>query len=187
LSHRPKARGILDARFRGHDKCDSFIFGRLLTAPPLPRAAGSPDRRRKRWGPVPLGVRAGEEFHRGGIDRYAIQAHSPLGVLPEKTFADRNFTLAEGEMLFLYTDGVTEACNRDGDLFRVQRLVDIAERAAAKSPRELMLAVTDSVESFSAGTVQADDITCLVIRRNPAALPARQQESLPSLELQAEK
>ena len=69
-------------------------------------------------------------------------------------------------MLFLYTDGVTEAANRDGDQFRVRRLLDIAQQFAGCSPQELMLAVIDGVESFSAGTVQADDITCLVIRRN---------------------
>ena len=74
-----------------------------------------------------------------------------------------------GEMLFLYTDGVTEASNRAGELFRIQRLMDIAQRFADRSPHDLMLAVIDSVESFSVGTLQADDITCLVVRRNLAA------------------
>ena len=86
--------------------------------------------------------------------------------MPDQAFVERSFTLAPGEMLFLYTDGVTEASNRDGDQFRVQRLLDIAQQFAGRSPQELMLAVIDGVESFSAGTVQADDITCLVIRRN---------------------
>ena len=44
-------------------------------------------------------------------------------------------------MLFLYTDGVTEASNRDGDQFRVRRLLDIAQQFAGRSPQELMLAV----------------------------------------------
>jgi len=90
----------------------------------------------------------------------------PLGVMPDRTFAEGSFTLGPNEMLFLYTDGVTEAFNRDGEPFGVQRLLDIAKRFAGRSPQELMLAVTGDVESFSAGTVQADDITCLVIRRN---------------------
>ena len=88
--------------------------------------------------------------------------------MPERAFVERSFTLAPGEMLFLYTDGVTEAVNRDGDQFRVRRLLDIARQFAGRSPQELMLAVIGGVESFSAGTVQADDITCLVIRRNAA-------------------
>jgi len=90
----------------------------------------------------------------------------PLGVMPGKSFAESSFTLAEGEMLFLYADGVTEACSCDGELFRVQRFLDIAKGFAGASPQKLMLAGIDGVESFSTGTVQADDVTCLVIRRN---------------------
>ncbi len=100
-----------------------------------------------------------EVLHRTG--------NPPLGVIPARKFIERSFTLAPGEMLFLYTDGVTEACNRAGDLFRLQRLLDIAHDHAGRPPQELMLAVIGGVESFSAGTVQADDMTCLVIRRNP--------------------
>ena len=72
-------------------------------------------------------------------------------------------------MLFLYTDGITEASNRAGEFFRIQRLLDIAQRFADRPPHDLMLAVTDSVDRFSVGTLQADDITCLVVRRNLAA------------------
>jgi serine phosphatase RsbU (regulator of sigma subunit) len=92
----------------------------------------------------------------------------PLGVVPGRTFVEHEVTLAPGELLFLYTDGVTEASNRDGELYRVQRLLEIAKRWSAGSPEQLMLAVIGSVESFSAGTVQTDDITCLSIRRNAA-------------------
>ncbi|HZR61185.1 MAG TPA: SpoIIE family protein phosphatase, partial [Xanthobacteraceae bacterium] len=68
-----------------------------------------------------------------------------------------------------YTDGITEASNRAGEFFRIQRLMDIAQRFADRPPHDLMLAVTDSVDRFSVGTLQADDITCLVVRRNLAA------------------
>jgi serine phosphatase RsbU (regulator of sigma subunit) len=51
-------------------------------------------------------------------------------------------------------------------LYRVQRLLEVAKRSSAGSPEELMLAVIGSVQSFSAGTIQTDDITCLSIRRN---------------------
>jgi sigma-B regulation protein RsbU (phosphoserine phosphatase) len=69
-------------------------------------------------------------------------------------------------MLFLYTDGVTEAVNTEGEQFRTTRLIEIAQASAGRSPQELMLAVIGRVEKFSAGTLQADDITCLVVRRN---------------------
>src|SRR5262249_21362000 len=69
----------------------------------------------------------------------------PLGVLPGQTFAESSCALAPGEMLFLYTDGLTEAFSREGDLFRVRRLMEIAELASAQSPQELMLAVIGGV------------------------------------------
>ena len=90
----------------------------------------------------------------------------PLGVMPKKAFIEHSFVLAPGEMLFLYTDGVTEASNCAGDLFQTRRLLEITRQFGGRSPQELMLSVIDNVERFSAGTVQADDITCLVIRRN---------------------
>ncbi len=93
-------------------------------------------------------------------------SNPPLGVMPGKAFKEASVTLNDGEMLFLYTDGVTEAFNAAGEAFRVQRLLDIAQQFASRSPQDLMMAVLGDLERFSAGTVQADDITCLVIRRN---------------------
>jgi len=103
---------------------------------------------------------------RGKAELIKRSGNPPLGVIPNRAFVERSFTLGPDEMLFFYTDGVTEASNRDGDQFRVRRLLDIAQRFAGRSPQELMLGVIEGVDSFSAGTVQADDITCLVVRRN---------------------
>ena len=70
-------------------------------------------------------------------------------------------------MLFLYTDGVTEAVNRDGEQFRMA--APARDRTAFGRP---LAAGADAggdrraSRSFSAGTLQADDITCLVVRRN---------------------
>ena len=68
--------------------------------------------------------------------------------MPDRSFNGRDFVLAPGEMLFLYTDGVTEAPNRAGDLFNTQRLLDIARQFGRLSPQELMLSVIDNVERF---------------------------------------
>ncbi len=90
----------------------------------------------------------------------------PLGVMAGRTFVESGVTLAPGDMLFLYTDGVTEAANREGEMFRAPRLLETVRGLAGRSPQELMLSVIEGVESFSAGALQADDITCLVVRRN---------------------
>jgi serine phosphatase RsbU (regulator of sigma subunit) len=90
----------------------------------------------------------------------------PLGVMSGRKFAEASVTLGAGDTLFLYTDGVTEAANRDGEMFRVPRLLEAVRPLAGRPAKELMLSVIAGVESFSAGALQADDITCLAVRRN---------------------
>ena len=109
----------------------------------------------------PIVVRAG-----GSVELLKRAGNPPLGVIGGRTFAESGVTLAPGDMLFLYTDGVTEAGNREGEMFRMPRLLETVQRLADRSPQDLMLSVIEGVESFSAGTLQADDITCLVVRRN---------------------
>jgi serine phosphatase RsbU (regulator of sigma subunit) len=92
-----------------------------------------------------------------------------LGVVPKRRFTAKRLILAPGETLFLYTDGVTEAFDPAGNLYDVKRLLAVAETEAGKSPRELMQAVIDSVDAFAGGALQSDDITCLAVRREPAA------------------
>ena len=109
----------------------------------------------------PIVVRAG-----GTAALLKRAGNPPLGVMAGRTFVESGVTLAPGDMLFLYTDGVTEAANREGEMFRVPRLLETVRGLAGRSPQELMLSVIEGVESFSAGALQADDITCLVVRRN---------------------
>jgi serine phosphatase RsbU (regulator of sigma subunit) len=92
----------------------------------------------------------------------------PLGVMPEQTFAERSLSLAAGETLFLYTDGVTEATDHTGDQLRVPRLLALVRQSIGSAPQELMRAVVDGVDRFALGTEQADDMTCLAIRRDAA-------------------
>jgi sigma-B regulation protein RsbU (phosphoserine phosphatase) len=99
-----------------------------------------------------------------------------LGVLPGLSFRETTVTLAEGETLFLYTDGVTEAFDRDGNPYDVARLLGLIGAHAGGSPAGMIRAVLAGIETFSADTLQSDDITCLAIRRNerlpgPAPVP----------------
>src|SRR5258708_4242041 len=90
----------------------------------------------------------------------------PLGVMAGRKFVESGVTLGPGDMLFLYTDGVSEAANREGDMFRTSRLLENVLGQAGRSPQELMMSVIAGVDGFSARALQADDITCLVVRRN---------------------
>jgi len=109
----------------------------------------------------PIVVRAG-----GAAELVRRAGNPPLGVLSGRKFAESAVTLGAGDTLFLYTDGVTEAADRDGEMFRVARLLEAVRPLAGRPAKELMLSVIAGVESFSAGALQADDITCLAVRRN---------------------
>jgi len=109
----------------------------------------------------PIVVRAG-----GTAELVRRAGNPPLGVLSGRKFAESTVTLGAGDTLFLYTDGVTEAVDRGGEMFRVARLLEAVRQLAGRPAKELMLSVIAGVESFSAGALQADDITCLAVRRN---------------------
>jgi len=69
--------------------------------------------------------------------------------------------LAPGEAVLLYTDGVTEALNRDGEEFGEDRLLEAARQHRELSPPGLLEAVADQARKFSPNE-QADDITLIV-------------------------
>ncbi len=87
-----------------------------------------------------------------------------LGVMPDLAYDEKFARLDPGDTLFLYTDGITEAMDRDGHEFTEARLERSLE-ATVLQPVEVVLSeVTRAVNAFVAGAPQSDDITCLVVR-----------------------
>jgi sigma-B regulation protein RsbU (phosphoserine phosphatase) len=86
-----------------------------------------------------------------------------LGVLPDVSYEDRSITLGLGDRLVLFTDGVTEARNRDGEEFGDERLISII-RACGDGVKAgtLMRAIVDGLQKFSDGAFQ-DDVTVLTV------------------------
>jgi serine phosphatase RsbU (regulator of sigma subunit) len=103
----------------------------------------------------PNGIR---EFESTGI---------PFGILPEHTYGDQEITVAPGEMLVLFTDGIPEA-QREDVFFDEDRFRDVlAAHAGASTLRQIREAVMAAIEGFLAGAKRTDDITLLLLRRNP--------------------
>jgi sigma-B regulation protein RsbU (phosphoserine phosphatase) len=88
----------------------------------------------------------------------------PLGVRENSTFQSGLLQLSPGDALYLYTDGVTEATNRNDELFAEARLEEVLRAATNRHPVDLIQAVERAVQSFADGTPQSDDITALAIR-----------------------
>ena len=69
--------------------------------------------------------------------------------------------LAPGDKIFQYTDGVTEATDRDNQLYGMERLERVLVENNGKSPHELLPLVKADIDAFVGDAPQFDDITML--------------------------
>ncbi len=93
-----------------------------------------------------------------------------LGVIPKFSYPLQQMTLAPGDALFLYTDGVTEATNAQEELFTVERLREALRTVAGESALRVIAEVTNAIERFAQRAPQSDDLTMMCIRyRGPSA------------------
>ncbi|HXT51807.1 MAG TPA: SpoIIE family protein phosphatase [Thermoanaerobaculia bacterium] len=104
-------------------------------------------------------VRAG-----GEVERLAA-CGPPLGALPTAAYSTRETTLQPGDLLLIYTDGITEAVAPDDEEFGIQRLADVAQRQRALPLPELRREIERALDDFARGVPYADDRTMLFIRR----------------------
>jgi sigma-B regulation protein RsbU (phosphoserine phosphatase) len=88
----------------------------------------------------------------------------PIGVTPDIEYSEQETTIAPDTILFLYTDGLTEAENGDRELFGEQRISDIIAAYKGTSPQELIETITAGVHQFVGDTEQSDDLTMLAFR-----------------------
>ncbi|HEX9944998.1 MAG TPA: SpoIIE family protein phosphatase [Thermoanaerobaculia bacterium] len=89
----------------------------------------------------------------------------PLGLLPQARFQSRALTLGPGDLLCLYSDGITEAESPGEEEFGMARLTDLLLRERDRPLDELIEAVIQTVGEFSQGRPQGDDQTLVLLRR----------------------
>jgi sigma-B regulation protein RsbU (phosphoserine phosphatase) len=88
-----------------------------------------------------------------------------LGVLPTTSpYASGTVILQRGDLLVLYTDGVSEAMNKDGVEFGEERLEEFVVHHARSSSEKLLELIQQEVRSHTQDTPQSDDITLLILR-----------------------
>jgi serine phosphatase RsbU (regulator of sigma subunit)/catechol 2,3-dioxygenase-like lactoylglutathione lyase family enzyme len=103
----------------------------------------------------------------GGLDRLQTTA-TVLGFFDHWECAIQEYTLRSGDLLILYTDGVTESFNASGDEFGEERLLDGLRRRRNLPAASLLDSLVDEVRRFSPDR-QYDDITMIVARCRTAA------------------
>src|SRR5262249_28971012 len=93
----------------------------------------------------------------------------PLGAIDTFLYPIDRDRIRPGEVLLLYTDGVTEAENGDRALYGRNRLTEALARAPTGDIRNLVAGILDDVRRFVGKAEQADDVTVLALRRANAA------------------
>ena len=90
----------------------------------------------------------------------------PLGLLPGSRYQARETTVDRGDLLCLYSDGITEAESPDEEEYGTERLCDVLRsQSSAPAIQEVLDTIRESVEAFTRGQPQGDDQTLLVVRR----------------------
>ncbi len=92
-----------------------------------------------------------------------------VGVLPGMPYDEDAVTLAPGDTMFLYTDGITEAMNVDQEEFTEARLEAVLAEGSDLPVDSVLENVTSAVVRFVGEAEQSDDITCIVLRYDGAA------------------
>ncbi len=88
-----------------------------------------------------------------------------LGVMPDAPQIEQSLTLERGDVLVLYTDGVTEAFNTAEEEFGVERLEQVVRAHAHSSANEMVHAIQAAVDEFAGDVPPFDDFTLVVLKR----------------------
>lgn len=89
-----------------------------------------------------------------------------VGIMADATYEERTCVLAPGDVLLLFSDGLTEASNPDsGEEFGEERLITLLKKERDQPSAKLIESIKAEVSSFTGGAAAADDITVAVARR----------------------
>jgi phosphoserine phosphatase RsbU/P len=108
----------------------------------------------------PLLIRNGKirKLGKGGIILGVMKTVNP--------YESEIIHLQKDDIIVLFTDGITEAMNKQGEEFSDRRLEELVLSIDGKPSQEILDSIKKEVQSFAAGTVQSDDMTIIVIKIN---------------------
>jgi sigma-B regulation protein RsbU (phosphoserine phosphatase) len=100
----------------------------------------------------------------GKIEELASDAHA-LGMFDFASYQSRTFRLDKGDVLVVYSDGLTDAENHQEEMFGEERLLEIIQQAAPSGSDALEQRFLKAIEEFTQGMPQTDDITFVVVEK----------------------
>ncbi len=100
----------------------------------------------------------------GEVTETELTENTVVGVLEDHVFNMKKIQLEPGDILYTYTDGVTETMNKDRQLFGPERLIEILRQEKDNSPKQIEERISAELGSFADGYYQSDDITMLILK-----------------------
>jgi len=101
----------------------------------------------------------------GGEEVEPLGSHgTPMGFLGGVAYSRCERSLSTGDLIVIYTDGVTEATRPGAEMFGEDRLVEVVRRHARGTADEVLAAVLDAVAAFTGRAAQEDDVSVMVVR-----------------------
>ena len=114
---------------------------------------------------VNCGHNDGIVLRRSGVVERMPCSGIALGLFPGMTYAEQRFELQAGDLLAIYSDGVTEANDLAEREFSVERLIEVLSAERERPASETVDAVFDEIDRFVGEAPQFDDITLMVMKR----------------------
>src|SRR6266568_1596544 len=99
-----------------------------------------------------------------GSPRFDERGGVPLGMFRDTRYYEHYLTIAPGELLVLYTDGVTEATNPAGEEYGLTRMIEAVKRDKNLTARELIDSIHQDVVNWTDGAGATDDVTFFIIK-----------------------
>jgi phosphoserine phosphatase RsbU/P len=107
-------------------------------------------------------------LRRGEVDEPFTEGSYPVGLMPGTQYVAARLMLRPGDTLVLFSDGVTEAMDPDYNMYGGSRLREVLADLHEASLSHVQKTILESVETFTRGAAQADDLTLLLVRYRPA-------------------
>lgn len=107
--------------------------------------------------------------HTGGTMEQLASGGLPLGIMSNADFREGRTKLYPGDVLVIYSDGVSEAVNPNGEEFGPTRLYEVVARNLDASAGGIRDRIESALTKFCQGTPAADDITLVIVKRNAEA------------------
>ena len=89
-----------------------------------------------------------------------------IGIFPDATYSEQRLKLELGEIFLVYSDGLTDAKNEQGEFFGQQRLMDLLPRVSHLNAQEIGNMIVANVDRFTGDARVYDDLSMAVIKRN---------------------